>query len=60
MQKEARDKNVYGDNCIIKRILDEQENIVNEKKQNINKLSKEFEKLKSITYGNNFSLIEFK
>ena len=60
LQKEARDKNVYGDNCIIKRILDEQENIVNEKKQNINKLSKEFEKLKSITYGNNFSLIEFK
>ena len=34
--------------------------LLTKKKQNINKLSKEFEKLKSITYGNNFSLIEFK
>ena len=60
LQKEARDKNLYNDNCSIKKILEENENIINEKKQNINKLSKEFEKIKTITYGDNFSLIELK
>ena len=48
------------DNCILNKLVNEQENIVNKKKENINKLSMDFDKIKTITYGNNFSLIEFK
>ncbi len=60
LEKEARDKNLYTDNSVIKSLLNDQENIMNEKKQNINKLAKEFDRIHSITYGDNFSLIEFK
>jgi len=60
LEKEAKDKNIYSDNSIVKAILNDQENIINEKKQNINKLSKEFDRIHSITYGDNFSVIEFK
>ena len=55
-----KDKNLNNDNCPIKNILNEQEIILNEKKQSINKLTKEIDKIKTITYGDNFSLIEFK
>ena len=60
LEKEARDKNLYTDNSMVKTILNDQENIINEKKQNISKLSKEFDRIHSITYGDNFSVIEFK
>ena len=60
IQKEIRDKNLNNDNCILNKLVNEQENIVNKKKENINKLSMDFDKIKTITYGNNFSLIEFK
>ena len=60
LEKEARDRNLYTDNSMIKNLLNDQENIINEKKQNINKLGKEFDRIQSITYGDNFSVIEFK
>ena len=60
LEKEARDKNLFTDNSVVKSILNDQENIINEKKQNINKLAKEFDRIHSITYGDNFSVIEFK
>ena len=60
IQKEIRDKNLNNDNCILNKLVNEQENTVNKKKENINKLSMDFDKIKTITYGNNFSLIEFK
>ena len=60
LEKEMKDKNLNNDNCPIKNILNEQEIILNEKKQSINKLTKEIDKIKTITYGDNFSLIEFK
>ena len=60
LEKEMKDKNLNNDNCPIKSILNEQEIILNEKKQSINKLTKEIDKIKTITYGDNFSLIEFK
>lgn len=60
LEKEARDRNLYNDNSIIKTILSDQENIINDKKQNINKLAKEYDRIHNITYGDNFSVIEFK
>ena len=60
LEKEARDKNLFTDNSVVKSILNDQEKIINEKKQNINKLAKEFDRIHSITYGDNFSVIEFK
>ena len=60
LEKEARDKNLLTENSVVKSILNDQENIINEKKQNINKLTKEFDRIHSITYGDNFSVIEFK
>ena len=60
IDKEMRDKNLNNDNCPIKKIVNDQENIVNEKIENINKISKELDRIKDITYGDNFSLIEFK
>ena len=60
IDKEIKDKNLNNDNCPIKKIVNDQENIVNEKIQNINKLSKELDRIKEISYGDNFSLIEFK
>ena len=60
MEKEMKDKNLNNDNCAIKKILNEQEIILNEKKISINKLTKGIDKIKTITYGDNFSLIEFK
>ena len=60
LEKEMKDKNLNNDNCPIKKILNEQEIILNEKKISINKLTKEIDKIKNITYGDNFSLIEFK
>ena len=60
LEKEARDQGIYNDNSIITSLLNDQENIMNEKKQNINKLAKEFDRINSITYGDNFSVIEFK
>lgn len=60
LQKEARDKNIYTDNSAIKCLLNDQENIINEKKQNISKLSKELDRINTITYGENFSIIGFK
>ena len=60
LEKEARDKNLLTENSVVKSILNDQENIINEKKQNINKLAKEFDRIHSITYGDNFGVIEFK
>lgn len=60
LEKEARDKNLYNDNSIVKCLLNDQENIINEKKQSINKLAKELDRIHTITYGDNFSVIEFK
>jgi hypothetical protein len=60
LEKEARDKNLLNENSVVKSLLNDQENIINEKKQNINKLAKEFDRIHSITYGDNFSVIEFK
>ena len=60
LEKEARDKNIYTDNSVVKSLLNAQENIINEKKQNMSKLAKEFDRIHSITYGDNFSIIEFK
>ena len=60
IEKEARDKNLYTDNSVVKSILNDQENIINEKKQDINKLAKEYDRIHNITYGDNFSVIEFK
>ena len=60
LEKEMRSKNLNNDNCALKLILNEKENILNEKKQEIKKLSNALNKLQSITYGDKFSLIEFK
>jgi hypothetical protein len=60
LEKEARDQGLYNDNSVVTSLLNDQENIMNEKKQNINKLAKEFDRIHSITYGDNFSVIEFK
>ena len=60
LEKEARDKNLLNENSVVKSILNDQENIINEKKQSINKLAKEFDRIHSITYGDDFSVIEFK
>ena len=60
LEKEAKDKNIFNEGSIVKSLLTEQQNIINEKKQDINKLSKELDRIQNITYGDNFSLIEFK
>lgn len=60
LEKEAKDKNLYTDNSLVKTLLNDQENIINEKKQNLGKLAKEVDRIHSITYGDNFSVIEFK
>ena len=60
IEKEMKDKNLNNDNCVMNKLVNEQENIINKKMQNINKLSQEIDNIKSITYGDNFSLIEFK
>ena len=60
LEKEMKDKNLHNDNCVIKNILTEQEKILNEKMQSINKLSKELDNIENITYGDKFSLIKFK
>ena len=60
LEKEMKDKNLHNDNCVIKNILNEQEKILNEKMQSINKLSKELDNIENITYGDKFSLIKFK
>ena len=60
LEKEMKDKNLHNDNCVIKNILNEQEKILNEKMQSINKLSKELDNIENITCGDKFSLIEFK
>ena len=60
LEKEMKDKNLHNDNCVIKTILTEQEKILNEKMQSINKLSKELDNIENITYGDKFSLIKFK
>ena len=60
IEKEMKDKNLNNDNCAIKKIVSDQENIIKEKMQNINKLSKEMDRIKSIIYSDKFSLIEFK
>ena len=60
LEKEAKDKNIFNDGSIVKSLLTEQQNIINEKKQDINKISKELDRIQNITYGDNFSLIEFK
>ena len=60
IEKEMKDKNINNDNCVMNKLIDDQENIINNKIQNINKLSQEIDNIKSITYGDNFSLIEFK
>ena len=60
LEKEMRSKNLNNDNCALKIILNEKENILNEKKQEIKKLSNALDKIKSITYGDKFGLIEFK
>ena len=60
IEKEMKDKNINNDNCVMNKLINDQENIINNKMQNINKLSQEIDNIKSITYGDNFSLIEFK
>ena len=60
LEKEARERNLYTDNTVIKKLLNDQENIINGKKENINKLIKEFDRIQNITYGENFSVINFK
>ena len=60
LEKEMRSKNLNNDNCALKIIVNEKENILNEKKQEIKKLSNALDKIKSITYGDKFGLIEFK
>ena len=60
IEKEMKDKNINNDNCVMNKLINDQENIINNKIQNINKLSQEIDNIKSITYGDNFSLIEFK
>ena len=60
IEKEMKDKNINNDNCVMNKLINAQENIINNKIQNINKLSQEIDNIKSITYGDNFSLIEFK
>ena len=60
IERELKDKNINKDNCVMNKLINDQENIINNKIQNINKLSQEIDNIKSITYGDNFSLIEFK
>ena len=60
LEKEAKDKNLFTDNSLVKTLLNDQENIINEKKQSLGKLAKEVDRIHSITYGDNFSVIEFK
>ena len=60
IEKEMKDKNINNDNCVMNKLINDQENIINNKIQNINKLSQEIDNIKSITYGDNFILIEFK
>ena len=60
LEKEMRSKNLNNDNCALKIIVNEKENVLNEKKQEIKKLSNALDKIKSITYGDKFGLIEFK
>ena len=60
IEKEMKDKNINNDNCVMNKLINDQENIIKNKMQNINKLSQEIDNIKSITYGDNFSLIEFK
>ena len=60
IEKEMKDKNINNDNCVMNKLINVQENIINNKIQNINKLSQEIDNIKSINYGDNFSLIEFK
>ena len=60
IEKEMKDKNINNDNCVMNKLINDQNNIINNKMQNINRLSQEIDNIKSITYGDNFSLIEFK
>ena len=60
IERELKDKNINKDNCVMNKLINDQDNIINNKMQNINKLSQEIDNIKSITYGDNFSLIEFK
>lgn len=60
IEKEMKDKNINNDNCVMNKLINDQENIIKNKMQNINKLSQEIDNIKSINYGDNFSLIEFK
>ena len=60
LEKEMRSKNLNNDNCALKIIVNEKENALNEKRQEIKKLSNALDKIKSITYGDKFGLIEFK
>ena len=60
LEKEMRSKNLNNDNCALKIIVNEKENVLNEKRQEIKKLSNALDKIKSITYGDKFGLIEFK
>ena len=60
LEKEMRSKNLNNDNCALKIIVNEKENVLNKKRQEIKKLSNTLDKIKSITYGDKFGLIEFK
>ena len=60
LEKEAKNKNIFNEGSIVKSLLTDQQNIINEKKQDINKIAKELDRIQNITYGDNFSLIEFK
>ena len=60
MEKEMKDKNINNDNCVMKNILTDQENKIQEKIKNLTELTKELDRIKAITYADNFSLIEFK
>ena len=60
LEKEAKEKNIFNEGSIVKSLLTDQQNIINEKKQDINKIAKELDRIQNITYGDNFSLIEFK
>ena len=60
IERELKDKNINKDNCVMNKLINDQDNIINNKMQNLNELSQEIDNIKSITYGDNFSLIEFK
>ena len=59
-KKELEKKKLNKENNVISYLINEQDNIINDSKKNVNKLYNNIERINSITYGDNFSLIELK